>query len=72
LCGQTGKNLQIIIYKTLSKFKATIITFSFPQVTGHHRIASGDIAYVKYMQRIALCIRMLTRVAIVAVDMIRD
>jgi len=68
----TGKNPTIIIYKIFSKFKATVITFSFPQVTGHHRVVSGDIAYMRYMQRIALCIRMQTRMAVVAVNMIRD
>ena len=60
------------MYKTLIKFKATVITFSFPQVTGNHRIASGDIAYMMYKQRIAPCIRMQTRVAVVAVNMMRD
>jgi hypothetical protein len=76
----TGKNPTIIIYKTFSKFKATVNTFSFPQVTGHHRVVSGDIAYMRHMQRIALCIRMQrialcirmqTRMAVVAVNMIR-
>jgi hypothetical protein len=74
LCGETGENPIIIIniYKTLSKFKATVITLSFLQVTGYQRIPSGDIAYMRYMQRIVLCIRMQTRVAVVAVNMIRD
>jgi hypothetical protein len=68
----TGKNPTIIIYKIFSKFKATVITFSFLQVTGHHRAVSGDIAYMRYMQRVALCIRMQTRMAVVAVNMITD